>query len=44
MKSFVNCLAMLLGTSQAAKTTDHGQFHVHKPKQGVKDYKTGGPL
>ena len=35
---------MLLGTSQATRTDDMGQFHVHNPKPGVKDYKTGGPL
>jgi len=23
---------------------DHGQFHTHNPTEGVKDYKTGGPL
>ena len=44
MKSLINCIAVLLGSSQAALTNDHGQFHAHNPKEGVKDYKTGGPL
>jgi len=25
-------------------TMDQGQYHHHNPKEGVKDYKTGGPI
>ena len=35
---------MLAGISEGNLSDDHGQFHVHNPKEGVKDYKTGGPL
>jgi len=42
MKSSV--LYALLGLTQAGPTNDHGQYHVHNPKDGVRDYKTGGPL
>jgi len=43
MKSMLRSLTVLLGAS-ATRTDDNGQFHIHKPKEGVKDYKTGGPL
>lgn len=36
--------AVIFGLASANLNMDHGQYHHHNPKKGVKDYKTGGPL